>query len=443
MLQPQAILLVLVLAGLFQASEETAVPPTTEVIASAARQYRMQLYHSFRSQRAEYERRRAAWDQVVAAWQAAGSRADQRRLLLHWLQTALERSTPETLGPLPAIPDFGLPKAVAPPRTASRAVGPEPSLEPASTEVSPPREVAPVDVQQRPPAEMSPPAVPAPDAPAIPRRRPDSPALIAAQNTSEPPPAEIPRPPTNRLGPGSDLPDVEPTDLAAAAVPRTQSAAAPKPAQSDRIELTAEPSATDRPTLPAGEPAAVVAAPTQPVLPQRTESEVSGTPRPSANPAPLGRSAPRVASLPPKVPSLPPQVMSMPPVEHAQVNRTELAAKILGGNLGLRTCEAELDAKQTWTSRELSPIVSRLKLLVIQQHDCQLLQALLSEPEQALVGSFESPQPVFRALRTRILEARRYALSGAFPGTEAERTVELHALDTLARSLNDLIAARW
>ena len=84
--------------------EDGAVPVDIE---HKARVYRIQVYQTFLRQRAELERRRAAWDEVLNSWKASGSPADECHKLIDWLWTATRNSTPSSLAPLPEPPSFG------------------------------------------------------------------------------------------------------------------------------------------------------------------------------------------------------------------------------------------------------------------------------------------------------------------------------------------------
>lgn len=75
-------------------------------IGRLARQFRVQVYHTFRRRRGVFTRRRAAWNRVLASWEAAGSRFEQQDRLLDWLQAAIQVSLPETLAGLPPDPEF-------------------------------------------------------------------------------------------------------------------------------------------------------------------------------------------------------------------------------------------------------------------------------------------------------------------------------------------------
>ena len=139
---------------------------------------------------------------------------------------------------------------------------------------------------------------------------------------------------------------------------------------------------------------------------------------------------------------MPPHVPKEPAGQGVVVDRTELSARILGGNLALRECEATLDNDKSWDAAQLVPLVERLKRVCIQRHDCALLGDLLSESDRSLVGTFESPQPVIRILSKRIVEARQRAKSPTFPGTDAQRAAELQTLDELAHAVAEL-TAKW
>ncbi len=100
-------------AGLSGSSTET--PATDEpALERAARTYRVQVYDTFHADREEFDRRRAAWDQMKDAWEAAGRQARDVPELIRWLETATNRSLPDLIEPVPELPAIatGLRKAV-------------------------------------------------------------------------------------------------------------------------------------------------------------------------------------------------------------------------------------------------------------------------------------------------------------------------------------------
>jgi len=75
------------------------------------RDFRIQVYRTFRDNRAEFDLRRAAWKRVQSAWREHGVDAADEAKYVDWLAAAVEASSSERVGPLPDDPQFG---AVAP-----------------------------------------------------------------------------------------------------------------------------------------------------------------------------------------------------------------------------------------------------------------------------------------------------------------------------------------
>jgi len=187
-----------------------------------ARAYRIQLYRMYRAQRSEYDRRQAAWDEIAAAWQAAGGWADEQPLLIEWLKAAIWASRPGTLAALPpapkfkpapprATPNLQISKSPNPPRRSSVARS-APSLSPRTSEPS--RGSSPVAATM---PRVSPPFIPR-----------ESPQIDPGRATTLPPP-------------GSTLASTNMTPAVRRATPdRAPSigpAAAPRPQNGVRINL--------------------------------------------------------------------------------------------------------------------------------------------------------------------------------------------------------------
>jgi hypothetical protein len=85
-----------------------AVNPDNEdrALDAAVRRFRMQIYNTYGSDRAEFERRRAVWEDVQARWRKVGSPAEGKKILLMWLHYAAYQSQANVRGPLPAAPGF-------------------------------------------------------------------------------------------------------------------------------------------------------------------------------------------------------------------------------------------------------------------------------------------------------------------------------------------------
>ena len=123
-----------------------------------------------------------------------------------------------------------------------------------------------------------------------------------------------------------------------------------------------------------------------------------------------------------------------PAEEHVQVNIEELAARIAGINLALRTLEAELDEKREWNADELDRILNRLDILVLRQKDLNLFRDLVTPAEQAKAGQIESPRQAITALAARIVAVRNRIRSSE-TGAETERQASLTQLDDLSDRL--------
>jgi hypothetical protein len=76
-------------------------------LEAATRRFRMQIYNTYRLNRTEFNRRRAAWEEIQARWREAGSPVAHKNVLLLWLHYAAYQSQANVRGPLPASPGFG------------------------------------------------------------------------------------------------------------------------------------------------------------------------------------------------------------------------------------------------------------------------------------------------------------------------------------------------
>jgi hypothetical protein len=120
-------------------------------LSSAARRFRMQVYATYRSERSELDRRRAAWEHVQRVWRDRGARTADVPSLLTWLDEAAYRSREDVKGPLPSVPDFEHNEA----RDSTSAPK---KVEPASSGVAPVEQPPPRVVARRPaPLPTSPP----------------------------------------------------------------------------------------------------------------------------------------------------------------------------------------------------------------------------------------------------------------------------------------------
>src|SRR4051812_10671633 len=66
--------------------------PHDSPLEAAARRFRIQIYDTYRLDRAEFDRRRAAWTTVESKFREAGSRPHDHAMLLDWLEQASYQS---------------------------------------------------------------------------------------------------------------------------------------------------------------------------------------------------------------------------------------------------------------------------------------------------------------------------------------------------------------
>jgi hypothetical protein len=457
-------------AGLLELLRETD-RQEKGAIERLARQFRMVVYDTFRLQRDEYTRRRAAWDRIRATWEAAGGPFDQQARLIDWLEAALRSSTPGSIAPLPDGPatrtgvppvsgaqgwgrgargwglEDGRSRDRSPPRLAPdlRAPNPEPlapNPEPRIPSPEPPQ------MQPAGPPQALPPAIPpqvAAGQPAPGRTATDRPAVTPRRQPAELPvilgefaPVSVPPMPLS----SRDVAALVVGSAALAAGDGRRRAAATPPA------ITGQP----RSSLPPGEQ--TVAA-----VPSVTAAErLSAVDMPLAvaghHPGdgragqPPRRANDRPAALPPDslaAPAVDPSIARrspQPPSAGAparrsphRVNLSELSTRIAGTNLALQAVEAELEEDQSWDARRLGPLVERLGILVMRKNDLAVFYELISPRERAGMARLESPQRAISRLAARITEARTHAAGPGFAGSQSQREAELRELDELSAQL--------
>jgi hypothetical protein len=158
------------------------------------------------------------------------------------------------------------------------------------------------------------------------------------------------------------------------------------------------------------------------VLPATLPSVPIPTPKPVPKPVP--KPAPKPAPPPAK--------------RSALVNLNELAARIAGNNMALRSLEAELDAAETWTARQLSPLVAKMKPLVLREHDLRLYLKLVASYDRPSLDKLDSSRDLIAELAAEIADARAHAAGEEFLGNEVQRRAEFNLLDKLSRKLAEL-----
>lgn len=378
-------------------------------IERLARRFRIRVYDTFRVRRGEFARRRKAWDQVLAAWEAAGAPFEQQDRLIDWLRAAIGRSTPGSVGSLPGVPKFDVPKfgrfaeirrplVLRPPaesQTPRQPAGGE--IQPSGPPLPEPVVVVPPEPSERRPVSGRGPAGrPA----AAPVRRPAELPLVVGQSAPE---GIRPMQPASRGVAG----------LVAGVGPRREAGTLPQAA--------AQPESA----LPLSDRALVA------VAPAAARQRLSATDARIATAIRAGQPPPRSVRRP-QPPARPPH----------RVNLAELAARVAGSNLALQALEAELEEDRRWDARRLGPLVDRLGILVMRRDDLALFHRLISVRERARVGGLESPQAAISRLAARIFEARTRAAGPGFLGSEAQRRAELRELDALSRQLAEMASQK-
>jgi hypothetical protein len=169
-------------------------------LEDAARDYRIEVYDTFRLDRPEFDRRRAEWRQLEQSWEAAGKSDRDVPTLLDWLAEATAQSQTDSIGPLPEAPkivaEVKLPSVgrVAKPVTTEKpattdakpspdAAENEPDTTPSATPVSSRNTLDTPALEEKKPDETAPvstPIVPDPEAKDDAAKRPTAPAGAAA-----------------------------------------------------------------------------------------------------------------------------------------------------------------------------------------------------------------------------------------------------------------------
>ncbi len=80
--------------------------PDDMEVERTAREYRIQVYETFRANRSEYDRRRAAGDQILYAYREANGRSSHQEDTIRWFVAAAGTSRPGAIDRLPKTPGF-------------------------------------------------------------------------------------------------------------------------------------------------------------------------------------------------------------------------------------------------------------------------------------------------------------------------------------------------
>ena len=386
-------------------------------VSRAARRYRMQVFQSYHTNRAEYDRRIEAGDRVLEGWSTRGKPETEQSQLLDWFRQATDATQAGLESPLPLFdptdevtqrPQVETPQQLETPQ-------PSPDITPEPTKLEPPRNSTPQEILQRPDTELKPDR----------RRRETGPIVSPQPPTLDPQPGTEPMiardvpvpsrprtiPPTVRLQ--ASQPKSNPTEIFQI-TPREAAPQATPPRQrlqrSRRTTSTfPEPDATlarqaDAGLLKVPGPANLDEPADIGLIPQlETERAVE-----------LAVDTPRVASTLPK--PFPPASIELEAaisrMESAVASRTGqidlavLAARIRASNLRLAEIDSELSENGLWDVERLRPLVDRFDRMLSGRRLSELYFEALSQSERQRVTTLKPMQPTINLLAQRLFEAR-------------------------------------
>ncbi len=465
-------------------------------ISRLVRQYRSQVYETFRTQPRDLVDRQDAWYRIWLLWEKAGSPPEEQGRLMDWLADAIKASTKDSIRPLPPDPKFSEEAELVPQQLVQQLTQPGPHEDSAGQKETGP-------AAPRPPAEEILPSVETQARWPLPLRVPDSPGVLAPMKLPSkeivvgrgknaewlPLPAESPPaafPPLRVLSP------------IAADDPRKLSTPPPPPHQALVVVFRREASAaveSSAEALAQAEPAdarpqalgprrRAAEMPPRTIDPPQPEHPVAALALVAPRPRPIspaenratepGNSADRLSqqNLVARLPHQPaefavphverpeeyrverkvvapeltsPSPLASPPAastdQHAQVNVEELVTRVEGINLSLRNLESELHENRDFTVDRLDSLLSRLDILVLRQKDLALFRDLVTPQQQAKVGQIDSSRWAVASMGTRIAELRtRLRENDGMP--QAERAAALKHLDELSDRLATLTAEK-
>ncbi|MGO9115269.1 MAG: hypothetical protein ACLP9L_39150 [Thermoguttaceae bacterium] len=463
-------------------------------ISRLVRQYRSEVYETFRKQPRDMVDRQEAWYRIWSLWEKAGSPPEQQDRLMDWLADAIKASTKDSISPLPADPKFAGDAELVPEQLVKQLTQP-PAAKPNGTSTAAPRQPT-EDSLPRPTLQARwPLPLRVPDSRRVigPTKRPSEAVVVRrVENivwlplSAVAPPAVVPPmrivPPVAADDPKElTTPPAPPHEAIAVIVRREARIAAessaeavaqaePAAARPQAIGPRRHPSDMPPPRMvespPLEQPLAAlapVAAGPRAISPRESAASEPENSRqrglqqdvaaqlphqPAEFTAPRSEQpeeyrverkplGPEVAAGQTPPPSLP----AAQTQQHAQVNVEELRTRIEGINLSLRNLEAELHEKRDFAVDQLDSLLSRLDILVLRQKDLSLFRDLVAPQEQAKVGQIDSSRSVVATMGTRIAELRtRIRENEAMP--EAERTAALKHLDELSDRLATMTAEK-
>ena len=388
---------------MLKAVEATDLPQEIERLA---RDYRIQTYASYRTNRPEYDRRRAALDEVLDAWREGGSRQDDISLLTMWLNQTTHYAAENPARPLPPTPLFGIdrwPSAADDSTTAPNVIGDaSPPAQQSESEIADPGQGEPRLVEPTPdhPNDMDwllDPSF-------------EQPTTDESVISSRPPPDEIP-PSTVDATESEPLAGVDPWS----STQRDQSefpAAPPVDVFAGGPSILGDVGAND-PSYSAG--------------PGISAAKRIGEPD-EFLPIPATEMFGEAASVSTNV---------RPEQPRVRVNLIELAARIKGFNLGLQALDAELLRRSDYDASDVSRILKRLEELLPSYQNVALYWNAITEDDRVGMDEISPAGEIIASLADRLIRLRR-TLEIDPMEPPALRRVRQDLLDSLTHQLTNI-----
>ena len=420
-----------------KAVSETPKWSSDDALDAAARRFRLQVYETYRSDRAEYERRRMAGDQVQARWRQAGKRPEDARAIIHWFDEAAYRSRSEVRGSLPDMPVFGPlsahnkpqePRTTRPAQAITkRPTGPTPVAEPHPSRSS---QIAP-----RLPATFTPTA---PSEIASPPSNPQS--LSAGPDRAPPYDFGVLSPPEKVESPARLRGIARPLGATVGNAPAIETPRAStargilRPSVQNLSSGRAIPNHPSAPEIDQG--------PLNRDTPFSAPNPRSAHARPNAPatapPHRVALAKPSLGGVDRSVPELvaTPSATASRDEVTTDFNVGELLARASGYSVGLRTVDSVLHERDELSTDDLAKLLAELELLLNQRRDLLLYDQLVGDADRArLVAILTFPQNTVAGLGTRIAKARQ-RLAGRSGDDSAAPSSELQMLEELSLRLS-------
>ncbi|MCH8921719.1 MAG: hypothetical protein IIA67_01075 [Planctomycetes bacterium] len=337
-----------------------------------ARDYRISVYNTYRTDREEYDHRRARWNLIDQRWRKFEHTPQRRAHLNQWLAEAIEVSRPGSTTPLPPPPAWyyePVEVLAAQEHSGSELAGASERSDP--FDVSSPGDYIDSTFDS---STLS----LGPSRDSLPRRKADD-SLTETERSDLSVPTEI-APQDDPPQPGLDRRAVDPSnDATPDDFDSAQSSALPE----DLIKR-------GRDELPSAEV-------------DLTDLVVGA-----------GDDEPR---------------------ETAVVNVDLLRARVAGHNLAVLQLADELGGRDRWTATALAPHVDRLIDLHQRRNDLVVFVELTEPQKRREFQPLESTRQVVTLLAEQIVGARLWAMGNNFEGNSQQRQAELAALANFSRRL--------